>query len=270
MDTPIATSNESNLPGVAHSTLGIDSMKGRHWATHGRWQVRWTPSTGSTNSDLWESARAGAPDRLVLVADHQTAGRGRLDRRWEAPAGSNLLVSVLFRDVPEFAHALTHAVGRAAAGASEALCGVRPDLKWPNDLLLEGRKLAGILSSAGPVTGTPARPSFVVVGLGLNVDWAPDGGTKLNARATTSVSRDQVLERLLDELHDILSTSPREQHEQYRRQLSTIGREVRVELPNERIIEGRALDVEADGRLVVLDSCGVTHRLDIGDVVHLR
>ena len=268
MDTPNATSNDANLPGVSHPE-GIFRSEA---IVAGGWRVRWCASTGSTNDDLWTAARAGAPDRLVLVADHQTAGKGRLDRRWEAPAGANLLVSLLFRDVPAVPHALTHAVALAAARACERVADVVPDLKWPNDLLVGRQKLAGILSTAGPIEGSPPRPSFVVVGLGLNITWSPEGATSLAASSTSSatVTRDLVLAALLEALDEVLLLPDDERHAEYRRHLATIGREVRVELPNDRFIEGRALDVEVDGRLVVLDECGVSHRLDVGDVVHLR
>ena len=266
MDTPNATSNDANLPGVPHPAEIFRSAA----IVAGGWRVRWCASTGSTNDDLWAAARAGAPDRLVLVADHQTAGKGRLDRRWEAPVGANLLVSLLFRDVPAVPHALTHAVALAAARASERVAGVVPDLKWPNDLLVGRQKLAGILSTAGPMEGSPPRPSFVVVGLGLNVGWAPEGATSLAALSTATATRDLVLAALLEALDEVLSLPADERHAEYRRQLATIGREVRVELPDDRFVEGRALDVEVDGRLVVLDACGVSHRLDVGDVVHLR
>ncbi len=266
MDTPNATSNDANLPGVPHPVAIFRSEV----VVTGGWNVRWTASTGSTNDDLLAAARAGAPDRLVLVADHQTAGRGRLDRRWEAPSSENLLVSVLFRNVPQYPHALTHAVALAAAEASARIAGVTPDVKWPNDLLVSGAKLAGILSTAGPAQSVPPRPTFVVVGLGLNVGWAPDGAACLSALAPRAVGRDEVLVALLGALDELSGLSDHELHARYRQGLSTIGRDVRVELPNDRVVEGRAIDVEDDGRLVVLDSCGVTHRLDVGDVVHLR
>ena len=115
---------------------------------------------------------ASRPDRSVLVADHQTAGRGRLDRRWDAPPGANLLVSLLFHEVPEDPGELTRRVGLAAVDACRETTGVDAVLKWPNDVLVGDRKLAGILAER-TATGT------VVVGLGLNVGWAPPGAAKL-------------------------------------------------------------------------------------------
>ncbi|MEX2628167.1 MAG: biotin--[acetyl-CoA-carboxylase] ligase [Ilumatobacteraceae bacterium] len=229
------------------------------------WHVRHVEVTGSTNTDLLAAAASGAPDRTVLAADHQTAGRGRLDRRWEAPPGANLLVSLLFRDVPETPGELVQRTALAAAEACRRVAGADVWLKWPNDLLLDGRKLAGILSQRAPGDpGSGARGGPVVVGLGLNVGWAPEGGARLGA----AVSRAAVLRALL-EAHDELPDDHHELVGRYRDRLDTLGRRVRVEIPDGEVV-GRAIDVTDDGRLVVLDGCGVTHRLDVGDVVHVR
>jgi BirA family biotin operon repressor/biotin-[acetyl-CoA-carboxylase] ligase len=222
------------------------------------WQIEWVAATGSTNADLLAAGTAGAPDRSVLAADHQTAGRGRLDRRWEAPAGANLLVSILLRHVPEHPHEMTQRVALAALHACRATTGAEPTLKWPNDLLLDGAKLAGVLAQAGSSAAGP----FVVVGLGLNVGWAPEGAARLGDDVTPR----QVLSALLS-AYDAL---PAEIADTYRGHLATIGQQVRVELPDARFVTGRAVDVEVDGRLVVLDECAITHRLHTGDVVHLR
>jgi BirA family transcriptional regulator, biotin operon repressor / biotin---[acetyl-CoA-carboxylase] ligase len=220
------------------------------------WLTTIVAETGSTNADLMVAADAGAPDRSVLMARHQTAGRGRLDRQWVAPPGANLLVSMLFRDLPEHPHQLTQRVALAAARACTEVAGVAPTLKWPNDLLLEGRKLAGVLAQSGG-----NGPEYVVVGIGLNVGWAPEGAAKLGDGHDPV----QVLQALLVAYDQL----PPDITDMYRASLGTIGQAVRVELTGSSI-EGRALDVLADGRLVVLDECGITHRIDTGDVVHLR
>lgn len=237
------------------STVGAMTSAGE-WPIG--WQVRWVSETGSTNADLLAAGAAGAPDRTVLAADHQTAGRGRLDRRWEAPPGANLLVSVLLRDVPDDPHVVTQRVALAAVSACRSTTGVAVTLKWPNDLLLDGAKLAGILAQ----TGTSADGSFVVVGLGLNVGWAPPDAARLGDETNPRA--------LLAALLSAFDELPLDIGELYRSSLATIGQLVRVELPGDRFLTGRALDVEADGRLVVLDDCAVTHRIDTGDVVHLR
>ncbi len=221
------------------------------------WRVRVVDETGSTNADLLVEAAAGAPDRTVLVARHQTAGRGRLDRTWVAPPGANLLVSLLFTDVPHVPHVLTQRVGVAAVIACERVAGVRATLKWPNDLLVDDQKLAGVLAQATIVGARQA----VVVGIGINVGWAPPDAARLG----DGIDPLDVLAAMLvafDELPDDIAAS-------YRSRLGTLGRSVKVDLAD-GAVEGRAIDVEPDGRLLVLDECGITHRIDTGDVVHLR
>jgi BirA family transcriptional regulator, biotin operon repressor / biotin---[acetyl-CoA-carboxylase] ligase len=229
--------------------------------------VRWVDETDSTNSRLLDEARAGAPEGVVLVADHQTAGRGRLGRRWEAPPGSSLLVSVLLRPdvLLRQAHLVTMAAGLAASDACEAVTGVRPGLKWPNDLVVDDAKLAGLLAES-VVEGDALRA--VVVGMGLNITAAPaEGATALALHTGDPVERrpllDAWLARLdarLDDLDGVLAD--------YRPRCATLGRDVRVVLPDGEL-EGRAVDVTDAGHLV-LDTA--TGRVDVavGDVVHVR
>ncbi len=224
--------------------------------------MRHVAETASTNTDLIEAALAGtAKNRTVLAADHQVAGRGRLDRRWEAPAGANLLVSIVVAPIPAVPAEVTHRVALAAVAATRRFVG--PDraalvgLKWPNDILLGGRKLAGILAQR-----VPGRDA-VVVGMGLNVGWAPDGAVALGAE---TVRPAQLLCALLEELDAL----PADVGVLYRNELATLGRDVRVELPGGRELRGSAVDVDLAGRLVVVDGSGTRHELDVGDVVHVR
>jgi BirA family transcriptional regulator, biotin operon repressor / biotin---[acetyl-CoA-carboxylase] ligase len=230
--------------------------------------VRWVDETDSTNSRLLEEARGGAPEGVVLVADHQTAGRGRLGRRWEAPPGSSLLVSVLLR--PDVAlgraHLVTMAAGLAASDACEAVAGVRPGLKWPNDLVVDDAKLAGLLAES-VVEGDALRA--LVVGMGLNVTAAPaEGATALADHAGGRVERRPLLDawlvRLdarLDRLGEVLTD--------YRPRCATLGRPVRVERPGGDVLAGTAVDVTDAGHLVV-DAGGERVAVAVGDVVHVR
>ena len=115
------------------------------------WDVRRHADLDSTNRQAADLARAGAPEGVVVVADHQTAGRGRLGRVWDAPPGSSLLMTVLLRPALDAArlHLVTMAVALAAADACAEVAGFVPELKWPNDLVVQDRKLAGILAEAG-------------------------------------------------------------------------------------------------------------------------
>ena len=177
----------------------------------------------------------------IVVADHQTAGRGRLDHRWEAPPGTALLVSFVLAPNP----LLSLAAGVAAAEACAR--GVR--LKWPNDLLLKGGKVGGVLVEATPIKA--------VCGIGINLTWAPAGGSMLNE------SRDALLERLRRKI-DTWAWAPGEEVLARWRELSdTIGRRVRIELPGQAI-EGVAEDVGTRGELIV---DGVPY--SAGSVIHL-
>ena len=252
MDTPGATWRDLQPPVVPAEWA-------REWPAG--WHVDVVTETGSTNADLLAAASAGAPNRSVLCALHQTAGRGRLDRTWDAPPGANVLASLLIRELPEHLHEVTQRLALAAIVAVRRTAGVEPRLKWPNDVLLGGAKLAGVLAQAGGVDGV----QYVVAGIGLNVGWAPAEAALLGAEFSPS----GVLAELLvawDEL-------PADISDLYRESLATIGAAVAVHVAagdSVEIVRGIAVDVETDGRLVVIDDCAVTHRFATGDVVHLR
>ncbi|HEY5014970.1 MAG TPA: biotin--[acetyl-CoA-carboxylase] ligase, partial [Acidimicrobiia bacterium] len=156
-------------------------------------EVRWFASLDSTNRYLATEAQAGAAPGLVAVADEQTAGRGRLGRTWIAPPGASLLASVLLAGdaPPDERHLALVVAALAAIDAVDDHCGFRPRLKWPNDLVVDDRKLAGLLAEALP-------GGEIVVGMGLNVDWATFP-TEIEATATAcnregrAVPRDELL-----------------------------------------------------------------------------
>lgn len=233
--------------------------------------------TDSTNDWALAAARDGAPDRTVAVADFQRRGRGRLDRRWEAPPGSALLCSVVLR--PELAvedlHLCAVAVGLAAVRACAAVAEVDAGLKWPNDLVVADRKLGGILAETEGRTADDG-PTAVVVGLGLNVTWpGPPGanGTSLASLGGRAVTRDQVLDAYLDALAErdaeLRTRDGRASLVRaYRAHLVTLGRRVRVQLHGADMI-GVAEDVNGQGHLVVTTAAG-TRVVTAGDVIHLR
>ena len=235
-----------------------------------------TASTGSTNDDLATGARRGERTPAVLVADHQTAGKGRLGRRWVDAAGAgspeaSLLVSFRLPATVAEASDRAAAVSAAAlAAAARALDGSAAEVraKWPNDLLLEGPgiagKLAGVLSEI-----VDGEPPVVVVGLGLNVAAAPpEPGAVSLAQAGAGASRDEVLAWLLDELGQCLADPARARRE-LRAASATIGRNVRVELADGTSLEGIAQEIDGAGRLLV-SSGHREMRIDAGDVIHLR
>jgi BirA family transcriptional regulator, biotin operon repressor / biotin---[acetyl-CoA-carboxylase] ligase len=253
--------------------------------------IRRFESLDSTNQYLLAEARSGAADGVVAVADFQTAGRGRLGRRWEAPAGSNLLMSVLLRPGlrPDQRHLASSALCLAAGDAVERVAGVDLAVKWPNDLLAaDGRKVAGVLAEAdvrGPeATGPRPEPApAVVVGIGINVNWPVDEDNlppelvgvagSLRRLVGRPVDRDELLQSLLEALEPRVDElgSPAGRAglvKALRSRCSTIGAAVRVERNGESLV-GTAVDLTPDGHLVV-ERDGEVHTVLAGDVVHLR
>jgi BirA family biotin operon repressor/biotin-[acetyl-CoA-carboxylase] ligase len=254
-------------------------------------EIRRFSRIDSTNRYLLDVARDRPQDGLVAVADHQLSGRGRLGRTWEALPGANLLVSVLLLPTVPFEqlHLCSAAVSLAAADACMAAAGVEPTLKWPNDLVVGDRKLAGVLAESVPVEGSGVgAPRAVVVGVGVNVGWPPPdddpawasvpadlraSATSLAREVQRAVTPDALLGHLLgaldprvgalDDVPGRIRTA-----QEYRARCSTLGRRVRVVLADDEVV-GDAVDVTPDGHLLVdVGACITT--VTAGDVVHLR
>lgn len=244
------------------------------------WTVHHVDATGSTNADLARLAASGGANGTVLVADVQLAGRGRLGRTWIAPPGDALLFSVLLR--PEAVPAprrgwIGGIVGLAAVGALAELTGVRAALKWPNDVLVDGRKLAGILAE---MVG-----DALVVGMGVNVtvsrealprpdatsllaEGAPREACDRGALLTAVLARlGTLLERWQAARGDVDGAGIRAE---YLACCATIGSRVAVELPGGNRVIGTAVDVDTDGAIVIDDDNSVRRRFVAGDVIHLR
>jgi len=259
----------------------VDLEQIRHGAVATRWHVRWVAEVDSTNRMLVEEAHEGRAADDVLIADFQTAGRGRLGRTWTARPGSGLLMSISLAPTSFETWPLgsVTAVSLAAADACAAVAGVSVGLKWPNDLVIStnsgvDRKLAGVLAEAVTVDGSVAR---VVVGIGLNVAW-PDPPDEvrstvaaLDTEAGKPIGREDVAVSLLCSLETWLTklaSEPALVLETYRDRCCTLGRGVRVELAD-RIVAGTAVDIDTNGRIVIEGTAGRT-ALSVGDVVHLR
>jgi len=239
-------------------------------------ELRFLQSVGSTNDLLKAAAREGAAEGLVLVTDEQTSGRGRRGRSWTAPPGSSLLVSVLLRPQwlrPADAFLLTMLAATSAAEALEAESGVPIALKWPNDLQAGGRKLGGILVEAEL---GQAGIAWAVLGCGINVNWDPRAIPELSTSATSlqaehgaALPRRALLAALLRRLdaryRSLRSGAREELYRAWRGRLNTLGRAVRVAMP-QGTLEGRAEDVAPDGCLQVRDADGALHSISAGDV----
>ena len=256
------------------AALAVDALgdvTGSLWTS-----VSVVPVTGSTNADLL--SRGGAEGQ-VLVAESQTAGRGRMGRTWVSSAGASLTFSVLLRPVTVPAARrgwLPLLTGVAVAVAVRDVSGVPAMLKWPNDVLAGSRKLAGILAEqSGDV---------VVVGIGVNVATPADalpvspGGLPATSLLVegAAVSREALLAAILRELERRYpafrdSSGAAGLAAEYRAWCATLGRQVRVELPGGGTLPGVAEDIDADGRLLVRPTSGASPvAVSAGDVIHVR
>ncbi|MGP4112499.1 biotin--[acetyl-CoA-carboxylase] ligase [Streptomyces sp. 4N509B] len=248
-----------------------------------------TESTGSTNADLVGAAREGrATAGTVLIAEEQTAGRGRLGRSWSAPPRSGLFFSVLLEPEPDVPGDhwgwLPLLAGVATASALSRAAGVDTALKWPNDLLVrvdgEERKAGGILAER---TETYDGTRAVVLGVGLNVSLradelpVPQAGSLALAGAA-NLDRDPLLRAVLRSLADWYSRwadsggDPAISGIQsaYAAGCATLGRRVRALLPGEQELTGEASALDGEGRLVVVTDDGARHPVAAADIVHLR
>jgi BirA family transcriptional regulator, biotin operon repressor / biotin---[acetyl-CoA-carboxylase] ligase len=243
----------------------------------GFWQdIRVVAETGSTNSDLLAEARDGLAEGAVLVAEAQSAGRGRMGRQWVSPPGAALMFSVLLRPaaVPQASRGWVPLLaGVAVALAVRAETGVDASLKWPNDVQVNGAKLAGILAEqAGDA---------IVVGIGINVSSGRDelpvaSATSLALEGADGAAPGRLLAGVLGELQRwYLAWAGRGDaagcglHREYQRLCGTLGRQVRVSLPGGRTVTGEASGVDQTGRLVVRSAAGPVP-VSAGNVIHVR
>ena len=270
-------------PGAEAGSLSESGLRRALVRPGGLWQqVRVVAATGSTNADLLAEAAAGAPEGTVLVAEAQTAGKGRLGRSWASPAGAGLTFSVLLRPdgvPPMLLGWLPLLTGVAVAAAASEAAAVECRLKWPNDVLAGGGKLAGIL-----VEGQAAG---LVAGVGMNVCQRPadlPGPGATSVRIQTGGAGDELRERLLVAVLSGLASryaawtaapgGPGDPgssglRAEYLRWCDTVGRDVRVLLPGDAALTGRGTDIDQLGRLVVMTGSGPVP-VSAGDVIHVR
>lgn len=225
--------------------------------------------TGSTNDDARALARAGAPHMTVVTADTQTAARGRLGRTWTSDPHQALNASWIVRPdrpIDEWT-VIPLLAGYAAADAVQRRTGIDARVKWPNDVLVGARKLAGILTEA-------EVPDFLVVGLGMNVaqtsfdDERRDTATSIAIEGGARLDRPDLLAATLQTFVEAL-TDPTKTLERYRDLCVTIGQEVRVDRATGDPVGGLARAIDDRGALVV-ETQGGDVRVASGDVVHLR
>ena len=238
-------------------------------------EIQVVAETGSTNADVLALARAGAAEGLVLAAEMQTAGRGRLGREWISRPGEALTFSVLLRPgtVPQAAWGWVPLLaGVAVVSAVRSVTAVSAALKWPNDVLAGDGKLAGILAERSG--------DAIVVGIGLNIGAGPPvpTATSLLAQGAAATDKPALLAAILASLGDWYGRW-RESggdagscglHAEYVARCVTIGRVVRVDLPGGASLDGTATGVDSTGRLLVTSAFAGLTAVSAGDVVHVR
>ena len=258
------TDHQDSRPPLLAAAVGTD----------GRWRVEVVGTSGSTNADVADRFRGGEDAGLVLVAEHQTSGRGRLGREWVAPPRSSLTVSFLVVPTgqdPSRWSWLPLSAGIATAAAVRRTAGVEVGLKWPNDVLVGGQKLGGILLERVERDGRAAA----VVGIGVNCTQTTEElpvpeATSLALASGSDVDRARLLGALVEELSGRLDawSSGEDLRPAYLELCTTVGQDVRVSVPGGEVT-GTAVDVDGAGRLVVRTAAGEEH-LGAGDVVHVR
>ncbi len=228
-------------------------------------------SVTSTMDVARYEAAAGAPEGAVVIADEQTAGRGRLGRRWVSPPGTNLYLSVILRPPATHLRQLSIITPLAICQAVEEVTGLAARIKWPNDVLIDQRKVGGVLLDA-EIVGD--RVQYAVAGIGLNVNFDPSTYEEIREIATSlkrelgrEVSREAVLAALLNHLEQLYEGALRgEDVEQaWKERLETLGKSVRVHFAD-RVEEGVATDTDSDGALILRRDDGTTVRIEAGDV----
>ncbi len=239
-------------------------------------QIQWFDTIESTNTHLKALAREGAPQGTVLLADRQTGGRGRLGRSFHSPGGSGIYMSVLLRpDCPpqQLMH-LTCAAATAMCDAVEAATGLRPGIKWTNDLVCGQQKIAGILTELG--LDSQGNAAFAVIGVGLNCCQAPgdfppelqDMAGSLASVTGRKIDRAQVAAAMItsfETLSRTLLTDPKKMLRRYRRDCVTLGRDISL-VRGEEIRHGLALDIDREGALIVRFPDGHQEAVASGEV----
>ncbi len=256
--------------------LDMDSLEnGLTTTVFGRTEIDYLLTTGSTNDVAREQAEKGAPEGTLVIAEYQSRGRGRLGRFWHSPPGSGLYFSIVLRPRidPTFFPRITLLAGVAVAEAIEETTALQPHIKWPNDLLLQGKKVAGILTE---LYGDITSPR-IILGVGINVHTRPEdfppalqqSATSLTGAGAHNVSRLKLLQALLGRLEHWYGRHEQGEStamlEAWRRRCPMIGRRAAI-LSGPAEIVGKIIDVDDDGCLLVEDEAGQVQRILSGEI----
>jgi BirA family biotin operon repressor/biotin-[acetyl-CoA-carboxylase] ligase len=234
-------------------------------------QTLYYPVTSSTQDIAMQAVKDGAREGTIAIADHQTAGRGRLGRKWLSSPDNSIMVSIILYPDIEHLRQLNMVAALAVAQSIEKLTRLKPVLKWPNDVLLEGKKVSGALIESD-IQGERVGSAIVGIGLNVNLDTSSlaeisDTATSLKEMLGREVPRAAILEGLLCEFEEVYQELRHGQPviKEWQRRLQTLGKEVLVKRGNE-VWEGYAESVDKDGNLLLRRPDGTLSTIIAGDV----
>jgi BirA family biotin operon repressor/biotin-[acetyl-CoA-carboxylase] ligase len=236
-------------------------------------RVFYEASTPSTMDIARREAQAGAPEGAIALAEEQTAGRGRMGRSWVSPAGQNIYVTLVLRPTLDQLRYLSVIAPLAVCHAIEETTGLLPRIKWPNDIVINGKKVCGLLTQSDV---SDSRVLYAVTGIGLNVnmdvaayDEIRDIATSLRAELGRDVSREEVLAATMNHLEALYQAVRRGEvvSMDWKQRLDTLGQHVRVSGPDGALLEqGVAVDADSDGSLILRRDDGSHVRIEAGEV----
>jgi len=242
-------------------------------------KIHWFRKIDSTNLKAYELALHGAKEGEVVIAEMQEKGKGRLGRKWFSPPHKNIYCSIILRPQisPNKATVLTLVASVATADAIEKFSGLRPEIKWPNDILIRGRKVAGILNE---IHSEMDRINFIILGIGLNInmdeDMFPeeirDIATSLKREKGEEISRKEFLASLLEELEEWYRIFLKEGESPilhaWREKAKIKGKKIKVKSFGE-VLDGFGVDIDSDGALILKTSDGRRKRIIAGDLEYI-
>ncbi|MEA3489674.1 MAG: biotin--[acetyl-CoA-carboxylase] ligase [Candidatus Omnitrophota bacterium] len=259
-----------------------DRMYGYHISnelktnTLGKKSIYYYESITSTNDRAYELAEEGEPEGTVVVAETQTRGKGRVGRKWMSPKGDGIYMSLILRPDLEMDEipAVTLISALAIIKSIKKLCGLSAGMKWPNDVMIAGRKVCGILTE---IKAQPDRVDFLILGIGINVNTSnrklPPEGISLKTGCERNIDRTELMKAVLEDLEEIYSQFKKESFNSLRDECkalsSILGKRVNV-VEHHRSVRGMAVDIDEKGALIVRLDNGILQRVFSGDVVLCR
>ena len=235
-------------------------------------RVTYLASTASTMADGARAAEAGAPEGAIVLAEEQTAGRGRMGRSWVSPPGVNLYATIVLRPSLDDLRYLAVIAPLAVCQAIEETTSLFPRIRWPNDVLIDGKKVSGILVQS-ELSGDEVLYALAGIGVNVNLDASAHVeiatiATSLRAELGREVSREEVLASLLDRFEEHYEALRRGEvvSMAWKLRLDTLGKPVRVQFAGGRVEEGVAVDADSDGSLILRRDDGSHVRIEAGEV----